>query len=377
MGIDHLTEDTSSFESKEPVFVKSSADNSDMSITNSNIHKSSEIEDSTLPNQDTDEVPSNESQRNTTNPSVVFSDSLVTDYDSADESSVCSTPPLPLKKIDGSEPVFGPKTIKSILKSKSTFKAETLKGITINEPSSAHARGKSSSTSKTNLAPTCKLKNVKMEDDPPLAIVPPNALQNKYKTQFKMNCERCGQNSHLSENYYEVLFCKKCKRTNHRTCDHADFMFSMNANQYHNGQGESSSRSRPTRPSVSFLPTYTMDIMIIILMIVYTISLVKYVEAMIMTLMVHTTSDHNDIEWFRKRETLQAKNAESFKARKNDSSSALRSKTPTKRSLNSYPLQIEDTSAHDSIQIPFDKRGSWHCYDWAIMLDLISNCMRA
>ncbi|GJY45180.1 retrovirus-related pol polyprotein from transposon TNT 1-94 [Tanacetum coccineum] len=40
---------------------------------------------------------------------------------------------------------------------------------------------------------------------------------------------------------------------------------------------------------------------------------------------VHTTADHNDIEWFRKRETLQAKNAESFKASKNESSSASRS----------------------------------------------------
>nr|GFC10765.1 hypothetical protein [Tanacetum cinerariifolium] len=45
----------------------------------------------------------------------------------------------------------------------------------------------------------------------------------------------------------------------------------------------------------------------------------------------HTTSDHNDIEWFRKREALQAKKAESFKASKTESSSALRSKIPTKR----------------------------------------------
>ncbi|GKB86939.1 hypothetical protein Tco_0959211, partial [Tanacetum coccineum] len=29
---------------------------------------------------------------------------------------------------------------------------------------------------------------------------------------------------------------------------------------------------------------------------------------------VHTTSEHNDIEWFRKREALQAKKVESFKA---------------------------------------------------------------
>ncbi|GKA38909.1 hypothetical protein Tco_0731460 [Tanacetum coccineum] len=129
MEIDQLTEDTSNFGSKEPVFVKSSADNSDMSITNSNIHKLSETEDSTQPNQDTDEVPSNESQRNTTNPLVIFSDSSATDYYTADESSVCRTPLLPLKKLDGVKPVFGPKTIKSILKSKSTFKAKTLKGM--------------------------------------------------------------------------------------------------------------------------------------------------------------------------------------------------------------------------------------------------------
>ncbi|GKA75268.1 hypothetical protein Tco_0781646 [Tanacetum coccineum] len=38
---------------------------------------------------------------------------------------------------------------------------------------------------------------------------------------------------------------------------------------------------------------------------------------------VHTTSDHNDIEWFRKRETPHDKKAES--------SITLRSKTPTKR----------------------------------------------
>ncbi|GJU42341.1 retrovirus-related pol polyprotein from transposon TNT 1-94 [Tanacetum coccineum] len=213
--------------------------NSDMSITSSNLHKSSEAEDSTLPNHDTNEVSSNKSQRNTTNPSAVVSDSLASDYDSADESSVCSTPLLPLKKLDGAKPGSRPKTIKSILKSKSTFKVETLKGITLNEPSSAPARGNTSSpASKTNSAPAGKLKNVKVEDDPPLAMVmkelnelklqiskkkssysrnkntqqvPLNALQNKYKTQFKMNCELCGQNNHLSENCYEVLFCKSAK----------------------------------------------------------------------------------------------------------------------------------------------------------------------
>nr|GEZ71280.1 reverse transcriptase domain-containing protein [Tanacetum cinerariifolium] len=60
---------------------------------------------------------------------------------------------LSLKMLNGAKPISGPKTIKSILKSKSTFKDETLKGITINEPSLAHARVKSSSTFKTNSAP--------------------------------------------------------------------------------------------------------------------------------------------------------------------------------------------------------------------------------
>ncbi|GJX16700.1 hypothetical protein Tco_0217532, partial [Tanacetum coccineum] len=45
---------------------------------------------------------------------------------------------------------------------------------------------------------------------------------------------------------------------------------------------------------------------------------------------VHTTSAHNNIEWFRKREALQAKKADSFKASKTESSSALRLETPTK-----------------------------------------------
>ncbi|GKA19881.1 hypothetical protein Tco_0699796 [Tanacetum coccineum] len=155
LGIDQLTEDTSSSRPKDLVFVKSLADNSEVSITGSNKPKLSETEDSTLSNHDTGKVPSNESQRNINDHSTVVSDSLTTDYDSADESSVCSTP-LPLQKnLTGAKPVSGPKTIKSILKSKSTFKAKTLKGITINEPSSAPARGnKSSSVSKSNSALT-------------------------------------------------------------------------------------------------------------------------------------------------------------------------------------------------------------------------------
>ncbi|GJU46628.1 hypothetical protein Tco_1203894, partial [Tanacetum coccineum] len=96
----------------------------------------------------------------------------MTDYDSADESLVCSTLLPSLKKLDCIEPVSGPKTIKLILKLRSTFKAEALKGVIINEPSSAPAKGnKNTPASKVNSAPAGKLKNVKIKDDLPLAIV--------------------------------------------------------------------------------------------------------------------------------------------------------------------------------------------------------------
>ncbi|GJY48064.1 hypothetical protein Tco_0438020 [Tanacetum coccineum] len=192
LGIDQLTKDTSSSRPKDPVFVKSLADNSEVSITGSNKPKLSEAEDPSMTNHDT-----------------------TTDYDSANKSSFCSTPFPPLEKLSGAEPVFRPKTIKSILKSKSTFKAKTLKGITINKPSSAPARGnKSSSVSKTNSAPAGKLKNVKIEDDPLLVIVIKEL--NELKLQISKN----------KSSYFR----------------------NKNSQQYHTDQGESSSRSRPAIP---------------------------------------------------------------------------------------------------------------------------------
>ncbi|GJW07597.1 hypothetical protein Tco_1570020 [Tanacetum coccineum] len=144
LGVDQLTEDPSSSGQKDLVFVKSSA-------------------------EDTKKILPAESQRNTTDPSVLQLSEP--DYDSADEYSVCSTL-FSLKKLEGGEPISGPKTIKSILKSKSTLKAEALKGVIINEPSSAPAKGnKSSSASKVHSAPVGKLKSVKIEYDPSLAIM--------------------------------------------------------------------------------------------------------------------------------------------------------------------------------------------------------------
>nr|GEU44237.1 retrovirus-related Pol polyprotein from transposon TNT 1-94 [Tanacetum cinerariifolium] len=95
-----------------------------------------------------------------------------------------STPLLPLKKLDGVEPGSRPKTVKSILKSKSTFKAETLKGITLNEPSSAPAGGnKSSLVSKTNSALVGKLKNVNVETPHAKKDESSNPLRSKTPTK--------------------------------------------------------------------------------------------------------------------------------------------------------------------------------------------------
>nr|GEW54421.1 hypothetical protein [Tanacetum cinerariifolium] len=127
LGVDHLTEDPSSSGQKDPVFVKSSADDTKVSILCVERPWLSEIEGFILPNHDTSKILPAESQRNTTDPSVVLTDSSATDYDSADKSSVYGTNLPPLKKLDGDEPIFRPKTIELILRFKSTFKAETLK----------------------------------------------------------------------------------------------------------------------------------------------------------------------------------------------------------------------------------------------------------
>nr|GFA49573.1 hypothetical protein [Tanacetum cinerariifolium] len=111
----------------------------------------SEVKGFVLPNLDIGIILPTESQVNTTDPPVAITDSSVTEYDSADESLVCNTPLHPLEKFNGAEPVSGPKTIKSILKSNSTFKVEALKGVAINELSSAPAKAKASASKLTQL----------------------------------------------------------------------------------------------------------------------------------------------------------------------------------------------------------------------------------
>ncbi|GJW55790.1 hypothetical protein Tco_0099875 [Tanacetum coccineum] len=172
----------------------------------------SKVEDFILPNHATGRILPSESQRNTTDPSVAVTDSSATDYDSTDESSVYSTPLPPLKKLDGVEPISKPKTIKSILRSKSTFKAEALKSVIINEPSSAPTKGnKSSSASKVHSAPASKLKSVKIEDNPPLAIdyLPRKRDQSKKSSTCFQKCKACGRPNHTTTDHYGIEWFKR------------------------------------------------------------------------------------------------------------------------------------------------------------------------
>ncbi|GJW77460.1 hypothetical protein Tco_0139142, partial [Tanacetum coccineum] len=241
--------------------------------------------------------------------------------------------------------------------------------------------------SKTNSAPAGKLKNVKIKDDPPLAIVMKEL--NELKLQISKNKSSCFRNKNSQQ----------CKRTNHITCDHAEFMSSMNINQYHTSQGESSSRSRPSRPAIPFpscihcgYNDHKSDnyVYYLICKICGSYDHDTHGHNRIISLRrgikprnpqyvtkdcetcgsyVHTTSDHSDIEWFRKREALQAKKAESFKASKTESSSALRSKTPTKRYLKGTPslglkypkrlgLDLKGYWDSDCAECNMDKKGT-------------------
>ncbi|GJW18167.1 hypothetical protein Tco_0025603 [Tanacetum coccineum] len=178
LGVDlnFVEEQRNNHMQKDLVFVKSSANDTKVSIPNVKRLWLSKAKGFNLPNHDTGIIVSSKLNVEITDPSatLIVTDSSVTIYDSAEESSlVCSIPLPPLEKLADVEPASGSKTIKSILKFNSTFKAETLKGVTINEPTnlSAPTKGnKNVSASKKNSAPAGKLKNVKTEDDIPLSM---------------------------------------------------------------------------------------------------------------------------------------------------------------------------------------------------------------
>ncbi|GKC87582.1 hypothetical protein Tco_1148231, partial [Tanacetum coccineum] len=257
LGIDQLTKDSSSSGPKDLVFVKSSAYILNMSIT------------------------SDESQRNTTDPSVAVTNSSTSDYDSANESLVCSTPLPPLDKLAGAKPVFGPKNIKSI------FEAKTLKGVIINEPSLAPAKGNiSTSVSNTNSSPADKSAS-HWQGESSSRSIPSRPV-----IPFP-SCIHCGYNDHQFDDCTYHPICELCGSYDHDTHGH-NRIISLRRG------------IKPKNPQhiTKNCETYGCN--------------------------VHTITDHNDIKWFRKREALQVKKVETFKKSKNETSSALRSNTPTK-----------------------------------------------
>ncbi|GKA77846.1 hypothetical protein Tco_0784383 [Tanacetum coccineum] len=139
LGVGQLTEEPSSSGLKDLVFIKSLVDNTKASIPSVERPWLSDVEGFILPNHDTSKILPAEFQRNSTDPPVTVIDSSETEYDSADESSIWSTFFPLLKKPSDAETVSGPKAVKTPLKSISTFKAEALKGIIPNEPSSTPA----------------------------------------------------------------------------------------------------------------------------------------------------------------------------------------------------------------------------------------------
>ncbi|GJY98360.1 hypothetical protein Tco_0515270 [Tanacetum coccineum] len=182
-------------------------DNSDLSIINYNIPKLSEV----------DKVSSVESQRNTTDPSFAVTESLATNYDSSNESLVCSTPLPLLKNLDDTKP---------------------------------HHTGQGESSSKSR-------------PSRPAISFP--------------SCIHCGYNDHQSDDCIYYPSCEICRSYDHDTHDH-NRVISLRRG------------IKPRNPQ----------------------NVTKNCETCASN--VHTTADYNDIEWFRKRE----------------SSSASRSKTPTK-----------------------------------------------
>ncbi|GJU09601.1 retrovirus-related pol polyprotein from transposon TNT 1-94 [Tanacetum coccineum] len=347
-GLDQLTEDPSGSGQTDLVFVKSLAEDIKVSISGVERPWLSKAEGFILPNHDTGRIIPFESQVNTTDPPVAVTDSLLTKYDSADESLVCSTPLPPSEKLDGAEPVSGPKTIKLILKSNSTFKAEALKG-----------------NLKTEGSPKCTSKQIQ------------NTIQK--------GCELYGLNNHLSENCYKVLFCKKYERTDHRTYDHVEYMSTVNMSQHLKSQGGSSSRSRTPRPSKHFFPPCIhcgFNDHIFDDCVNYPIcdicgsydhdthghnkvislrrgikprnpqQVTKSYETCGST--VHTTTDHNDIDWFIRGEALQAKKDESFQSKKTKSSNANRSKTPTKSGCSRHMAGVK-SYLHKYVEQPRPK----------------------
>ncbi|GJX19081.1 putative reverse transcriptase domain-containing protein [Tanacetum coccineum] len=229
-----------------------------------------EAEDFILPNHDTSRILPAESQRNSIDLLVVVIDSSETEYDSADELLVCFTSFPPVEKPGDVKPIFGPNTVKKALKSIYTFKTKALKGIIPNEPSSAHAQeNKKASALKSNSAPAENSKNVKTTDYLYLATHlkslgrSSRSKNPRPSKRFFPPCTHYGSMDHLFDDCLFYPICGICGSYDHET----------------NGHNRIISLERKINlrnPQHSF----------------------KRCE--VCSSSIHTTTDHYNIEWFKR-----------------------------------------------------------------------------
>ncbi|GJT76895.1 retrovirus-related pol polyprotein from transposon TNT 1-94 [Tanacetum coccineum] len=83
--------------------------------------------------------------------------------------------------------------------------------------------------------------------DPPVVVTDSSAT----KYDFADESSVCSTPLPLLE---KLTGAEPCERTDHRTCDHAEYMSTINMSQHLKSQGGSSSRSRTPRPSKHFFP---------------------------------------------------------------------------------------------------------------------------
>ncbi|GJT26389.1 retrovirus-related pol polyprotein from transposon TNT 1-94 [Tanacetum coccineum] len=183
LELGQLTEEPSSSRQTDLVFVKSSADDTKVSIPGVERPWLSKAEGFNLPKHDTGRILSTESQLKVTDSSVI-----VTDYDSIDESSVCSTPLHPLEKLVG--PAKGYKNV---------------------------------SASKRNSAPTGKLKNVKNEDNF-FHLKYQGGSSSRSQTSRPLKpfppCKHCGFKDHQSDDCVNYPTCEIFRSNDHDTKGH-------------------------------------------------------------------------------------------------------------------------------------------------------------
>nr|GEW45980.1 retrovirus-related Pol polyprotein from transposon TNT 1-94 [Tanacetum cinerariifolium] len=128
----------------------------------------------------------------------------------------------------------------------------------------------------------------------------------------------------------ELIFGSKTIKSILRTCDHAEYISTKNMSQHLKSLGRMSSRPNILRPSKRFFPSriHCDERKINPRNHQHAFKKCKACGSP-----NHTTTDQYDIEWFKRREALQAKKAEALKSTRAESSNANRSNTPTKRHM--------------------------------------------